>query len=608
MAVPNNLLSVNTESVETDLSGWVASGGSFAYGGGSLRPADPDFGVHHISMIPATPGTPTYATTASRVPVTAGTEYAAYGWYYDEGRTGETYGISVLWYNAAGTLISSTDRTDTTKIVDGNTQRITVVGTAPAGATQASVRLMATLPTTTARGRWDVMYLGPALNPAANLLTYTEYSQEMGLGPWVAEGATLDRFGDPVYLTPPPGGDNYVDGPWYLRVTPTIHDVIPVALDRLVPVTPDQYYRISSTILAYDSDNGTPSISYRQAMEWYDASESLVGTTPSGAFNEGDDVGLWDAMLLDTVYRAPADAAFAKPIFQIWHTPSTTTEFYLLDRLDVRVGEPSYEIATDNDAGMISVEIFSQPQWGTTGTYSLRRVDEDGNAYPVRGYVGDLVDVPFDQSPIYVEDYEAPLGQSVWYRVDWRPPTGIDKAWQFTTSVPSPVLPDSDHVWLKSPGLPALNRQVVMETAPVWKRHARSAAYPIVGRRNPVNVTEVRGGRTGDLSLLVLDWDTNAGLDKLLDPGLPVLIQAMPGNGLDGNLYLSLGDSTVEQVSGRPDLPGWRWSLAVTEIDRPSGGVQGSATSTWQTVFDAYATWDDVFPLDSWADVLTGEE
>jgi hypothetical protein len=51
--------------------------------------------------------------------------------------------------------------------------------------------------------------------------------------------------------------------------------------------------------------------------------------------------------------------------------------------------------------------------------------------------------------------------------------------------------------------------------------------------------------------------------------------------------------------------PGWRWTLNVAKIDRPSGGIQGSAISTWQDILDGYDTWADVFDaFDTWADVL----
>jgi hypothetical protein len=146
----------------------------------------------------------------------------------------------------------------------------------------------------------------------------------------------------------------------------------------------------------------------------------------------------------------------------------------------------------------------------------------------------------------------------------------------------------------------------MMEAPPKWQRASRSATYDVVGRKNPVHVSGKRAGRTAQITLLVWDEHSNELFDSLLDSGLPALIQAMPGYGIDGNLYVSVGDSEVESLTGTANEPGWRWTLPVTEIDRPAGGLQGSAGLTWQSVTDAYETWEDLFDAhDTWAQVLT---
>jgi hypothetical protein len=135
------------------------------------------------------------------------------------------------------------------------------------------------------------------------------------------------------------------------------------------------------------------------------------------------------------------------------------------------------------------------------------------------------------------------------------------------------------------------------------------AAYAIVGRRNPLHVTGTRSGRTSSLSILVWDEPSNDLFDSLLDSGLPVLIQATPGYGIEGNLYLSVGDVECEPVATAANEPGWRWTLAVTEIDRPGGGIQGSALSTWQTIYDNYNEWGSAYDENaSWSEVLTREQ
>jgi hypothetical protein len=192
------------------------------------------------------------------------------------------------------------------------------------------------------------------------------------------------------------------------------------------------------------------------------------------------------------------------------------------------------------------------------------------------------------------------------YAVTWYKADGSRASRLFTQAIAAPVLEDPDYVWFKSPGIPALNTTLMMEAPIKWSREARQALYQIVGRRNPIAITDARPGRKASLSLLVWDEASNALFDSLLDTGLTALIQAMPGYGVNGNLYLSIGAVDVESVTNAANIPGWRWTLEVSVVDRPSGGLQGSASGTWQTVSDHNVDWADVFNKNEvWSDVLT---
>ena len=131
--------------------------------------------------------------------------------------------------------------------------------------------------------------------------------------------------------------------------------------------------------------------------------------------------------------------------------------------------------------------------------------------------------------------------------------------------------------------------------------------YQIVGRSRPVVVSEVRASRTGVLQIHIWRADDHEAFNALMDSGQTILFQAAPGHGLDGNLYLSIDDVAWEPESWDATVPEYLWSLGVTEVDRPAGGIQGSAGRTWQDVLDNYQTWHEVLDAyGSWADVLTG--
>jgi hypothetical protein len=450
----------------------------------------------------------------------------------------------------------------------------------------------------------DHAFMGAAPNASGNMLAYDEFSTEMALPAWTVDGPASTPTQSALFL-----GHPLQDGGYTLGITPTGTGLISVSLDRLIPAIPGETYRASSTVWFYSNSDPNAIATARVRLDWYDAAGVLVQAANPPPFysNSGSAAGYWGVSVWSTG-TAPSGAAFGKFTVEIMRDPSTTVAAYYIDNNQWALSDPAYQVAVSNAAGMVSLSVFDVADQGMTGTYTLRRVHQDGSMHPVRGYSGDLVRVPYTQSPIVVEDYEAPLGETIWYNLEWFS-AGGSRTEALTTGVfASPVLADPDYVWLKSPGIPALNTRVLMEAPIKWSRAARSTTLDIVGRTNPVSISSKRAGGTSSLSVLVWDPSAHVQLNALLDSGLPALIQAMPGYGIDGNLYLSVGDVDSDPVMDAADDPGWRWTLNVTKIDRPSGGIQGSALSTWQTILDRYTTWADVYEaFDTWADVLLTE-
>jgi hypothetical protein len=264
----------------------------------------------------------------------------------------------------------------------------------------------------------------------------------------------------------------------------------------------------------------------------------------------------------------------------------------------------------DNATGSVTLTINYVPSNNANNAnLTIRRIDESGKAASMRAYgrTWDLAPNPY--STIVVEDYEAPLGSRVWYSVTWSNTAGTTNGSRILTrTITAPILADPDYVWFKSPGVPALNTTVLMEAPLTWARAARSTRYDVVGRKNPIHVTGIRSGRTSSITVLIWDPESNELFNSLLDAGTPALVQAMPGFGIDGNLYVAIGDVEVEPLSPDAREDGWRWTLAITEVDRPEGGLQGSAASTWNDILNdsAYATWEHLFNAhETWTDVLT---
>lgn len=589
--LPGNLLTYATQSVESDTSGWAVSGatkerayGSLVAGGGSYMLRATSNAAGSVDIV-----------TVDAAPVTAGLEYSAEALLYSVGTSLTTHS-EIRWYNAASALLATESRTET--LPDGVSTRLKVVGTAPGGAVSAK---LAFRPQATAAAQvvhLDEAGISVAPNPAGNLLTYDEYSTESALEPWsLTGGDALARS----YLT-----SLITDGSYAVYFEPDGADLISLSLDRLVPVTPGVTYAATSAFFGRNTGEEITYLTYRARVDWYDTEGVLFSVSnPDQFYTRSVAPGFTSGATGTETRTCPDGAAFARITLEIDHSDSLLSAYYV-DSVILREATPEYTLVTDDETGSVILTVNYVDD--AAGYVTVSRMDADGSRSALRAFGSAYDLVPYSPGALVIEDYEAPLGSLVWYAVTWYLPDGTTRSVQlFTQRVRTPVLADPDHVWLKSPGIPALNTRVIMEEPPTWSRAARSARYDIVGRKNPVHVSGVRGGRSASLTVLVWDAADNALFDSLLDSGLPALVQAMPGYDIEGNLYLSIADVDVAHLSPDARTDGWRWTLAVTEIDRPAGGLQGSALSTWADIAETYDTWEDLFDAwPTWTQVLTG--
>jgi hypothetical protein len=226
-------------------------------------------------------------------------------------------------------------------------------------------------------------------------------------------------------------------------------------------------------------------------------------------------------------------------------------------------------------------------------------------AQPVRGWLGDLTSQTITGDIAVATDYEAPLGVPVQWRVILLDPSGVAR--MSYTSDPVTLDAETTDVWLKDPGLPQRSVRVTVATPmPTWSRAARQGVNQVRGRALPVAISDVRAGKTGDLTVVTeTDADREA-LWWVLESGSTLLIQWPPAWGED-DIYVSVGDVQAAPVVDYAEFHDRTWVLPLTEVDRPIGGVTGSADRTWQTVKDTNPTWADVLAgASSWLDVYTG--
>lgn len=182
-------------------------------------------------------------------------------------------------------------------------------------------------------------------------------------------------------------------------------------------------------------------------------------------------------------------------------------------------------------------------------------------------------------------------------------PAGIQTG-QTSSVTPGGVAACGNEVWLKSIARPFLNRtaDVINQDAIKITRPARVGVFDVVGRSNPVTVSDVRKSRRWTMTVRTETVVDAEGMDLLLASGDVLLIQTPPNSSTPAG-YVAIGDAERSAHPLRPNRV--TWTLPCVEVAAPGPDVVGTAV-TWQTVIDAYATWADVMAAHAtWASLLT---
>lgn len=573
-----NLLPYNVASIEMDTSGWTVSNGTLA-----RSTTGPSEGIYSLRATSTASGDMT-VTSAARIAVTAGTAYEMYPWTLPPA-AGRSLILEIRWYDAAvaGTLLGTSSRTATT-VQTTIPERHTVLGTAPVGATHAEVRLR---PQTTGAGEiWYFDRIGLRVQPkiTGNLLSYSAQSIEVGASDWTAVTNCSIAQSAP--------GNPAEAGAYSLKVTVTANSQARIEAAAVVPVTEGTYYNAQTSFYPVGASLAACWVD----IDWYDASMVYLGSAQPD--QDSDDDG--DQWRFDLIGRkAPPGAAFARMV--LLPQPGVAGHVFYLDEMSLVAGTPPYALDPHQSSGSVTITLSNLS--GLT-TVDLYRVDPDGSLVPVRGFASDVVGYAVTGPVMIFEDYEAPLGTSVRYQYTKHPSESTTRTFSVTVDPPA----DSGYVWLADPGQPARNMLLMVGGAPDWKRAVERGVYRVRGAKRPVVVSDVRAEREGDLDAVTFTEAEANALHFLLDEGSVLLIRARPGWGLD-KAYVSVGDISENRVSRYGPQWARRWTLPLTIVDRPTGGMAGSAGRTWQDVLDdpETPTWGDLpgkYP--NWLSVLQG--
>lgn len=173
MAIPGNLLSSTTETIDPNTSGWTSKlNCTIAMGTGGRTG-----GLGCLSVRSVAAGE-IQARTVSSYPVTAGTVYYAFA----DTAGASTERIGIRWM--AGATELSVTWSLTTMASSANWHRVSVAGAAPMGATQAQVLLSSTEAAGSVSHFWENIYLGEPIRTLGNLLPFNAESTEVDATSW----------------------------------------------------------------------------------------------------------------------------------------------------------------------------------------------------------------------------------------------------------------------------------------------------------------------------------------------------------------------------------------------------------------------------------------
>lgn len=225
-------------------------------------------------------------------------------------------------------------------------------------------------------------------------------------------------------------------------------------------------------------------------------------------------------------------------------------------------------------------------------TISITRNNPDGSVSPVRGATSYATN---GATTLAFFDFEAPLDQLVTYTLT------LDVGSPVTSSGVT-IVTDGGTYWLKNISQQTLSATVeVIDLGKVTRPARVLARYDVLGRANPVVVSDVRGGRVGAMVIASYELAEAADIRALFAHGFTLFLQA-PASTNFPDMYFVAGD--VEELwAGMSDSTVRLWTVPYTEVDSPTDALvslganswaQVALFGSWQNLKDKRTTWLDV--------------
>ncbi|WP_282790938.1 hypothetical protein [Streptomyces sp. CC224B] len=581
-----NLFGFNTESSEVDASGWTPEVNATV--GRQVPPVlwavDNYLVGGHVLAITATGAGNAQAVATDRPVVTPGTDYRAYVYLNPPTLAADAW-VELRYYDANGNQISAARSSLVQPSPGQGWYRQRASGIAPANAATCSIAagITGAAAGQVLRLEGAVVTVAPKLQ-AGTVVPYADGSFEQGVAGWAAVSGVA------AIARSTPWAAAAWDGAYSLAITSSTAATSVIRSGRF-PAPAGTSYR--AQVIASRSAGSWSTVNVK--VRWYDTGGTDLGTTGGTSYNLPS-ISWW-AMATD----APVPATATQAAIEVTVTASSASSGMYVDMVALWEALPLTAVEVVESTASITLTLRELPLDYDITVY---RVASDGSRTLVRGQDGLLDRTLIASDLMVIEDYEAPLGVPVSYRIELYEPGSTSPSTRSSDTVTIPA-GDRNEAWLKDPGNPQRNCKVMVTKAPDWQRPIEQTTYRVKGRRNAVTLSATRGGLEGDLTVWTRTDDERAALHWILDSGSTLLWQAAPGMGV-ADMYVTVAQATEARTGGTAMDPWRAWTLPLTETDMPvTTGVGTSAGRTWQDVLAEFNTWQDVLDTyATWEDVL----
>jgi hypothetical protein len=280
------------------------------------------------------------------------------------------------------------------------------------------------------------------------------------------------------------------------------------------------------------------------------------------------------------------DQAFASESFTVIASGVFTDEGFATDGFLIA------ELAYDNGRGRVRLSAFTFSQ--TVTKVRVQRRTAGGKFEDIRGGTVTVLEGTMVRP---VDDYEYPAGVDVEYRIQ-----GLDDQDRVLQQAVAHRSASGDVSWLKFVANPQLNRKIDLVGWSEIERPSRAEVYDVIGRTDPVVVTDVHGSRRTTVQLVTHDVADTKILDDALSQGHPIFLQ-VPATLQLPSMYASVGGYSYAPLSPRSVRS--RWTIPLIEVAPPPMTLVGN-TSTYATVLATYASYADILDnVDRYRDLVS---